>query len=104
MGEYQKNCLKKTIFVVLAIISLSIHAVGAYGFDASWYKKTEVSVEEDRLWLFRESPPVHYGQRLFLKNPSILRTGLSGIPTSPQSPHMLAAALMHQEFPTYHTA
>jgi hypothetical protein len=35
---------------------------------------------------------------------SILRTGFSGLPTSPQSSHLLAAAITHQEIPIQHAA
>jgi hypothetical protein len=94
----------KALLVLLSMISLLMHAIGAFGFDSSWYRKTNVAVERDRLWSLSDSPFIHYGRQLFLKNFSILRTSISSLPTSPQFPDALAASLVHREVPSLHTA
>jgi hypothetical protein len=96
--------LKQVLIIICSIISFLMHTVGAFGFDYSWYKKAEIIVEDDRLWSFRDSPFLHYGRKLFWKNFSILRTSLSGIQTSPQSPHLLQAAIIHGELPSHQAA
>jgi hypothetical protein len=95
---------KKLVLMTLVVISFLIHTIGAFRFDSSWHKKADISVDDDRLWSFSEGPLVHYGQQLLFKNLSILRTGFSGLPTSPQSPHLLAATIKHQEIPIQHVA
>lgn len=90
---------RKSLFVVLAVTSLLMHAIGAYSFDTSWYQKGAVDVNADRLWSWRDSPFVHYGTKLFLRNLSFVRTWVSGLPTSAQAPHELAAAMVLPDVP-----
>jgi hypothetical protein len=99
----QKRLLK-IAFVSLGIISLLMHAIGAFGFDPSWYKKSDVTVESDRLWSFRDSPFLYYGKRLLLKNISFVRTAVSSLSTSAQTPHDLSASLAYPEIPSRHSA
>lgn len=97
-----QSYIHKLIFIIMIMMSFLIHTIGAFGFDSSWYKKTDISVDDNRLWSFSDSPLVHYGRQLIFKNLSILRTGFSGLPTSPQAPKLLAAAITHQEIPMQH--
>ena len=99
----EQKRLLKSLFVILAILSMFMHSIGAFGFDQSWYKKNHVVVESDRLWSISDSPFVHYGKKLILKNLSFLRTGISSLPTSPQVPDKLTVSLVHQGIPSHHT-
>ena len=56
---------KKIVLITLAIISLLMHTIGAFSFDSSWYKKTDIPVEYDRLWSLKESQFVYYGHNSF---------------------------------------
>jgi hypothetical protein len=100
----QQKILLKALFIFLAMVSLLMHAVGASTFEPSWYKKGIVIAESDRLWSWRDSPFLHYGRRLFLKNVSFLRTGISSLPASPQAPYVLAGSLVVPEIPSQHFA
>jgi hypothetical protein len=100
----ERRMLLKIPFIFLALLSLVMHAVGAFTFEPSWYKKKDVSAESDRLWSWQDNPFLHYGERLFVKNASFLRTGISALPTSPQMPHMLAGSLVVPAIPSHHSA
>jgi hypothetical protein len=98
----EQKWVLKVLFISVTVISLLIHAIGAFTFDASWYQKGDVPVESDRLWSVGGSPIVHYGQRLFYKNLSFVRTALSSHPTSSREPHQLAATFSHYGLPRHH--
>jgi hypothetical protein len=55
--------LARGLFVAAVGASVLQHAIGAFGYDASWYAKP-VPVEEDRIWSWRDSPFLHYGGRM----------------------------------------
>jgi hypothetical protein len=89
----------KALFILLAITSVGMHAIGAFAYDASWYTRSAVKAEDDRLWSWRDSPFAHYGKMLFLRMHSALRRGVSFLPTSQTSPQELSASLAFHDIP-----
>ncbi|MGH8058282.1 MAG: ArnT family glycosyltransferase, partial [Candidatus Entotheonellia bacterium] len=95
----EKRNILKTLFVVLAVVSLIMHAIGAYAFDASWYRQGGVNINDDRLWSWRDNPFVYHGKNLLWRNVSYVRTWVSGLSTSAQVPEELSAAMLLSDVP-----
>jgi len=69
--ERFKAGLTKYLVVILSVLSISLHALGAFG-DGRWngYPK-DVDRHPERLWSWIDSPLVYYGERLVFSKVTI---------------------------------
>jgi hypothetical protein len=82
----------KAVFVLLAVLSVAAHGLGAFFYDARWDALVDVDHHDAALWSWKASPLVFYGRAAASAVGRGLGTGDRGQPTSADSPTRLAAS------------
>jgi hypothetical protein len=88
-----RHRLAKAAFVVLAVLSVAAHALGAFFYDARWDAMVDVDRRSAVLWSWRASPLAFYGREVVSVLGRTLSADASHGPTSADSPARLAASL-----------
>jgi hypothetical protein len=89
----------KVVFVLLAVVSVSAHGLGAFFYDLRWEGVVDVAHSETPLWSWRKAPFVFYGREAA----SLVGWPLApaiGRPTSANSPTLLAASYTVTSIPS----
>lgn len=87
-----RHRLVKAVFVLLALLSVGAHALGAFRYDARWDALVDVDRRSAALWSWRASPLVFYGREVFSVLGRALSADASHRPTSADSPTRLTAS------------
>jgi hypothetical protein len=88
----ERHRVLKAVFVLLAVLSVAAHGLGAFFYDWRWDALVDVDRRDSALWSWKASPLVFYGREVASAAGRSLRTGARGEPTSADSPARLAAA------------
>jgi hypothetical protein len=80
----------RAAFVVLAVLSVGAHALGALLYDRRWDALAGVERSPAALWSWRESPLAFYGREAWAGIARTLPEGPRG-PTSADAPELLSA-------------
>ena len=84
-----RHRLMKGVFVLFAVLSIGIHALGAFFYDGRWDAQADIERSEAPLWSWRGGPLIFYGGEAL----SVIRQlVMKGGPTSADSPALLAAS------------
>ena len=82
----------KAVFVLLAVLSVAAHGLGAFFYDWRWDALVDVDRRDSALWSWKASPLVFYGREVASAAGPSLGTTDRGAPTSADSPTRLAAS------------
>ena len=82
----------KAVFVLLAVLSVAAHGLGAFSYDWRWDALVDVDRRSSALWSWKASPLVFYGRVVASVAERSLGTAARGEPTSADSPTRLAAS------------
>jgi hypothetical protein len=84
-----RHRIMKGVFVLFAVLSIGIHAIGAFFYDGRWDAQADIERSEAPLWSWSGGPLIFYGGEAV----SVIRQLLmKGRPTSADSPALLAAS------------
>lgn len=89
----------RAVFAVLAVLSVGVHAVGAFCWDARWDAEANLEEGLDAIWSWPRSPILHYVARVpaRMRNRwTDRRIRQAGLPTSGDTVEGLAASYVHQ--------
>jgi len=88
-GLLDRHRLMKGVFVFFAVLSIGIHALGAFSYDGRWDAQADIERSEAPLWSWSGGPLIFYGGEVV----SVIRQlVMNGRPTSADSPALLAAS------------
>jgi hypothetical protein len=87
-----RHRLVKVVFILLAVVSVAAHAVGAFFYDGRWEGAVDVARSDAPLWSWRKAPLVFYGREAFSIVRRTLAPAIGRFPTSADSPRLLAAS------------
>jgi hypothetical protein len=63
--RHQAAPIKKYVITVLVVVSVGLHALGLLS-DKTWNAyPNDVDRHPERLWSWKDSPPVYYGKQVF---------------------------------------
>jgi len=92
----------KLLLGVLATVSISMHAIGALGYDTSWDAALIEDSYRDRYWSWTDSPFRHYARHAFgdlIQQYLWVKQAILRLPDSLGAPNDLSAALEVQSMP-----
>lgn len=98
----ERRRLLKGTFFLLAGLSISAHALGAFFYDGRWDRVAEIDRNYPRLWSWKGSPLAYHGwEALFHARQlvSSVARGLLRPPTSSDAPQLLAASYTVKPIP-----
>jgi hypothetical protein len=64
LERYGGKAWMRSAFVVLAVASIGLHALGAFNEEGWNWDPLDVDQHPERLWSWTDSPPVYYARRL----------------------------------------
>ena len=82
----------KAVFVLLAVLSVAAHGLGAFFYDARWDVAVDVDRRDAALWSWKASPLAFYGREVASAVGRVVWAEVGGLPTSADSPRRLAAS------------
>lgn len=91
-GPLSRRPLLKGLFVVLAVVSVGAHAVGAFLYDRRWDGLADIDRNPERLWSWPASPLAFHGREALSTVRRIVLPPVSDQPTSADSPDQLAVS------------
>ena len=75
----------------LFVISVGLHALGVFG-SGDWNRHPNINRHPERLWSWRDSPPIYYAESLLMNTSAQLRWRPLSLPTSRDATGGLAAS------------
>lgn len=85
----------RAAFAVLSALSIGIHALGAFLWDARWDAEAHLEEKLDAVWLWRRGQIAYYAARVpdaLRRQGRALRIRTGALPTSAEAPSLLSVA------------
>ena len=87
-----RHRLLKGVFALFVVVSIGIHALGAFSYDGRWDSAANVGDDDSPLWSWRDGPLVFYGRGVASAIGQFVPGTVNRGPTSADSPALLAAS------------
>jgi hypothetical protein len=95
-----RHRLVKALFVLLAVLSVAAHGLGAFFYDARWDSLVDVDRRSAALWSWREGPLAFYGGEVLSVLGRTVSANAGHGPTSADAPTRLAASYENGPIPS----
>ena len=101
--EMRRRPFLKRTLLLLAGLSISAHALGAFFYDGRWDGMANIDQNYSRLWSWKRGPLVEYGREAAFRARQLVSPMVRGalrLPTSADSPLLLAASYAMEPIPS----